>query len=81
MISVKELEVRMITPIFIACAKVANPQVAFLQWPLVMFLLAKLILDNLMNQTSLEELEEELKPEILPSELRDASVASPIGAG
>ena len=37
-----------------------------------MFLLAKLILDNLMNQTNLEELEEELKPEILPSELRDA---------
>ena len=37
-----------------------------------MFLLAKLILDNLMNQTNLEELEEELKPEILPSELQDA---------
>ena len=40
--------------------------------PIVMFLLAKLILDNLMNQTSLEELDEEMRPEILPSELRDA---------
>ena len=39
---------------------------------LVMFLLAKLILDNLMKQTNLEELEEELKPEVLPSKLRDA---------
>ena len=39
-----------------------------------MFLLAKLILDNLMNQTNLEELEWELKPEILPTELRDAYV-------
>ena len=38
---------------------------------LVMFLLAKLILDNLMNQTNLEELEEEMRPEMLPSELKD----------
>ena len=37
-----------------------------------MFLLPKLILDNLMNQTNLEELEDELRPGILPSELRDA---------
>ena len=38
----------------------------------MMFLLAKLILDNLMEQTNMEELEEELKPEILPSKLKDA---------
>ena len=40
-----------------------------------MFLLARLILDTLMNQTNLEELEEELKPEILPSQLREALVS------
>ena len=49
-----------------------NPQASYRDWTLVMFLLAKLILDNLMNQTTLEELEEELKPDILPSELKDA---------
>ena len=42
-----------------------------------MFLLAKLILDNLMKQTNLEELEEELKPEALPSKLRDAYAVRP----
>ena len=50
---------------------VTNPNLYF-GWPIVMFLLAKLILDNLMNQTSLEELDEEMRPEILPSELRNA---------
>ena len=71
----------MIGAIFIAGAIVANYRTSCFPRPSVMFLLAKLILDNLMNQTSLEELEEELKPEILPSELRDASVASPVRPG
>ena len=51
---------------------VSNPRVSCYDPSSVMFLLAKLILDNLMNQTSLQELDEELKPEILPSELRNA---------
>ena len=50
---------------------IANPNLYF-GWPIVMFLLAKLILDNLVNQASLEELDEEMRPEILPSELRNA---------
>ena len=50
----------------------ANPRVSRFDYSLVMFLLAKLILDNLMKQTNLEELEEELKPKVLPSKLRDA---------
>ena len=55
-----------------AIVTATDSQASCFDWPLVMFLLARLILDTLMNQTNLEELEEELKPEILPSQLREA---------
>ena len=51
---------------------ITSPRVLRFRCPVVMFLLAKLILENLMNQTNLEELEDEMRPEILPSELREA---------
>jgi len=37
-----------------------------------MFLLAKLICDNLLQQTSIEGLEEELEPDKFPKEVNEA---------
>lgn len=37
-----------------------------------MFLLARLIMDNLMDQENREDLEEELRPDTLPSGISEA---------
>ena len=37
-----------------------------------MFLFAKLVMENLSDQTSQYDLKEELKPEIFPVDLKDA---------
>lgn len=42
------------------------------QVPLGMFLYAKLVMENLLNQTSLNNLNDELKPETFPIDWRAA---------